>query len=299
MNGVLVIDKPQGLTSHDVVIRVRRLAGERSVGHLGTLDPMATGVLPLVLGSFTRLAQFYLKSEKSYEGEIRFGFATDTYDAEGEPVGEASAAAERLSLEEIREAARHFTGTIQQMPPPFSAKKIAGVPAYKLARKKKEVALEAVAVEVHELEIVAFESGRARFRSRVSSGTYLRSIAHDMGQRLGTGAHLSALRRTSVAEFDAGGAFTLDALAAAGEEGRVGELMVHPRRVLPQMPCVTAPEEAVYKMRNGQAVNLPEMSRAPLVKVFASQSELVAIASRIAGTLFQPKVVFAPQTAMV
>ena len=295
MTGVIVIDKPQGLTSHDVVNRVRRLAGERSVGHLGTLDPMATGVLPLVLGNFTRLAQFYLGAQKSYEGEIRFGFATDTYDAEGEPEGAPSEAA-GLTMERIREAASHFVGTIQQMPPPFSAKKIAGVPAYKLARKKKEVALDPVTVEVHELEILALESDRARFHAHVSSGTYVRSIAHDMGKRLGSGAHLSALRRTRVAEFDLASAVTLEALSAAGEQQRIPELLVHPRRILPQMPCVTAAEDTVYKIRNGQPVNLPEMSRAPLVKVFASQTELVAIASRVAGTLFQPKVVFADRS---
>ena len=150
MNGVLIIDKPQGLTSHDVVSRVRRLAQERSVGHLGTLDPMATGVLPLVLGNFTRLAQFYLGATKTYEGEIRFGFATDTYDAEGEPVDRStgvSPVTQALTLNHVRAAASHFTGIIQQVPPPFSAKKIAGVPAYKLARKKKEVNLEAVTVE--------------------------------------------------------------------------------------------------------------------------------------------------------
>src|SRR6476646_1438965 len=137
MNGVLVIDKPAGMTSHDVVNRVRRVAQERSVGHLGTLDPMATGVLPLVLGKFTRLAQFYLGAKKAYEGEIRFGFATDTYDADGEPASERTST--MPSLEQVREVASRFKGVIQQMPPPFSAKKIAGVPAYKLARKKQEV----------------------------------------------------------------------------------------------------------------------------------------------------------------
>ncbi|HXZ26933.1 MAG TPA: tRNA pseudouridine(55) synthase TruB, partial [Terriglobales bacterium] len=194
MNGVLIIDKAAGLTSHDVVSRVRKLLDERSVGHLGTLDPMATGVLPLVVGRMTRLAQFYTTAEKSYEGEIRFGFATDTYDAEGEPLGPIREA--RLSLEEVQAIATRFLGPIQQMPPPFSAKKIAGVPAYKLARKKKEVPLQPVQVEIRELEILRVEADRARFRARVAPGTYLRSVAHDMGQALGVGAHLSSLRRT-------------------------------------------------------------------------------------------------------
>src|SRR5438128_2436032 len=129
MNGVLIIDKPSGLTSHDVVHRVRRILGQRSVGHLGTLDPLATGVLPIVLGNMTRLAQFYLKSEKSYEGVIRFGFATDTYDAEGEPSGAVQSFS--LDLDQLRGLAARFHGVIEQMPPRFSAKKIQGVPAYK------------------------------------------------------------------------------------------------------------------------------------------------------------------------
>src|SRR5215470_2849556 len=138
VNAVLIIDKPAGLTSHDVVARVRCVFKQRAVGHLGTLDPLATGVLPLVLGNMTRLAQYYLKSEKSYDGVIRFGFATDTYDADGEPVGDA--AEPSLALDQLRTLADRFSGVIEQTPPAFSAKKIQGVPAYKLARKKKETA---------------------------------------------------------------------------------------------------------------------------------------------------------------
>src|SRR6476469_8389245 len=133
MDAALVIDKPEGMTSHDVVDRVRRILRERSIGHLGTLDPMATGVLPLLVGRYTRLAQFFEKSEKSYEGEFRLGFSTDTYDATGEP--RSSPTEIRVTIEDLREAAAKFVGSIEQTPPPFSAKKIAGVPAYKLARK--------------------------------------------------------------------------------------------------------------------------------------------------------------------
>src|SRR5215475_7666480 len=145
MDGVLVIDKPAGLTSHDVVARVRKILKQRSVGHLGTLDPLATGVLPIVVGRMTRLTQFYTSAEKAYEGEIRFGFETDTYDAAGEPVGSVKTV--QVILEELRGAAAHFVGVIEQMPPPFSAKKVAGVPAYRLARKKQEVQLQPVKVE--------------------------------------------------------------------------------------------------------------------------------------------------------
>src|SRR5579885_137949 len=181
MNAVLIVDKPAGLTSHDVVNRVRRILGEKSVGHLGTLDPMATGVLPLVTGSLTRLAQFYTASEKSYEGVIRFGFATDTYDADGQATSEPGAVT--LSLERVRELADAFLGVIEQVPPPFSAKKIQGVPAYKLARKNKEVSLQAVSVEVKKFEILTVDGDRVSFRAEVGSGTYMRSIAHDMGRK--------------------------------------------------------------------------------------------------------------------
>ena len=290
-NGVLIIDKPSGMTSHDVVHRVRRIVGQRSVGHLGTLDPMATGVLPIVLGNMTRLAQFYLKSEKSYEGVIRFGFATDTYDAEGEP---ASVPRElTLALDQLQAMATKFSGVIEQMPPPFSAKKIQGVPAYKLARKKKDVALQPVQVEIKQFEMLSLADAMASFAARVASGTYVRSIAHDLGQLAGCGAHLQSLRRTSVAEFTLDDAHTLEDVDRAVKGGELESVLVHPRKLLPNMPAVTATDENVTRIRHGQAVNLPELSRAREVKVFYGQRELVAIATRVAGTLFHPKIVLA------
>jgi tRNA pseudouridine55 synthase len=289
LNGVLIIDKPSGLTSHDVVHRVRRIVGQRSVGHLGTLDPMATGVLPIVLGNMTRLAQFYLKSEKSYEGVIRFGFATDTYDAEGEPSGAEHSFS--LDLDQLRGLAARFHGFIEQMPPPFSAKKIQGVPAYKLARKKQEVTLKAVQVEIKEFEVLSLEESRASFRARVASGTYLRSVAHDLGQLAGCGAHLQTLRRTAVAEFTLEDARTLDQLQQGLQDGELESMLVHPRKLLPSLPAVTATDEIASRIRHGQAVNLLELSRAREVKVFCGQRNLIAVATRVAGTLFHPKIV--------
>ncbi len=289
LNAVIVIDKPADWTSHDVVAKMRNILGERSIGHLGTLDPMATGVLPLVIGKMTRLCQFYEASEKSYAGSIRFGFATDTYDADGEPV--AAPREVKVTLEEVSAAADGFLGKIQQIPPPFSAKKIKGVPAYKLARKKQDVELKAVEVEVKEFGILALEDGVATFFSRVSSGTYLRSLAHEMGERLGCGAHLASLRRTAVAEFGLKDAHTLEEVADAVGRNGVDELLVHPRRVLPDIPCVTADEESIGKIRHGRSVNLAEYSRSKWVKVFEGQSELICVASRVAGSLFHPKVV--------
>jgi tRNA pseudouridine55 synthase len=294
MNGVLVVDKPSGLTSHDVVNRVRRILQQTSVGHLGTLDPLATGLLPLLTGNLTRLAQFYTSSEKTYEGVIRFGFATDTYDSDGESIGPTQIV--NVVLEQIIELATGFVGMIDQMPPPFSAKKIKGVPAYKLARKHQDVPLKAVPVEIKEFEILGVERDRANFRARVASGTYLRSVAHEMGQKIGCGAHLAALRRTALGEFSLSDAHTLEELAAAALTGNPEDLLamlIHPRRILPQLPCVTANDEVEAQIRSGRAVNLPELSGAKQVKVFAGQRELIAIATRVAGTLFHPKVVLA------
>jgi tRNA pseudouridine55 synthase len=289
VDGLLVVNKPQRMTSHDVVARVRRITGEKSVGHLGTLDPMATGVLPLVLGRFTRLAQFYNESEKEYQGAIRFGFSTDTYDAEGDPSGSEQPV--ELTLEQIRAAASRFQGKIQQVPPPFSAKKIAGVPAYKLARKGKEVELKPKEVEVKEFEILNWDGRLASFRATVSAGTYLRSLAHDLGQALGPGAHLASLTRTAVREFKLEQSHNLEDVQSAMTNGSIDDLLLHPRMILPEFPAVVVPVESLGRLKNGGAVNLPEFTKAPTVRVFAGQRELVAIARRVAGTLFQPKIV--------
>jgi tRNA pseudouridine55 synthase len=290
VDGLLIVDKPAGLTSHDVVARVRRILSEKSVGHLGTLDPMATGVLPLVLGRFTRLAQFYNDADKRYEGVIRFGVATDTYDADGEPGPEQPV---HLSQAQVSSAAAKFVGHVQQIPPPFSAKKIAGIPAYKLARKGKDVELKAKEIEVKEFAITGWDGKCAGFAAWVSSGTYLRTLAHDLGQLLGPGAHLCQLKRTGVREFRLEDAHSLQELEEAAINGTVEDLCLHPRLVLPEFPAVTAPPEALAKLRHGAAVNLPEFSKAGMVRVFAGQRELLAIAKRVAGTLFQPKIVLA------
>jgi tRNA pseudouridine55 synthase len=294
MNGVLIVDKPAGSTSHDVVNRVRRILGQKAVGHLGTLDPMATGVLPLVAGNLTRLAQFYTSSEKGYEGTIRFGFATDTYDAEGEAVGTPQDVT--LDLDRVLELAAKFRGKIEQMPPPFSAKKIQGVPAYKLARKKKDVVLAAVQVEIKTFDILDCEGDCAHFRAQVASGTYMRSIAHDLGKELGCGAHLVSLRRTLAGDFAIGDAHTLDQIEAMAGRAAWDELFIHPRKLLSQMPAVTATDDMAARIRSGRSVNLPDFSQAKQVKVFQGQRELIAIATRVAGTLFHPGIVFAAQT---
>jgi tRNA pseudouridine55 synthase len=294
VNGLLVIDKPGGITSHDVVNRLRKITGERSIGHLGTLDPMATGVLPLLMGKFTRLAQYFSAAEKSYCGDIRLGFATDTWDADGEPAGPDRwpEGSQTITLERVRAAAARFHGEMQQMPPAFSAKKIEGQPAYKLAREGKPVELKPAKIRIDAFEILALDGPEASFTIAISSGGYVRSVAHELGQDLGCGAHLSRLRRTQAGVFTLEDAHTLEELEAlAGNPDALEAACVHPRALLLEMPSVSADTTALGRLRNGAQANLPEFSGAPLVKVFAGPRELAAIAKRVAGTLFQPVVV--------
>jgi len=282
------------MTIHDVVNRLRKITGERSIGHLGTLDPMATGVLPLLIGKYTRLAQYFSAAEKSYRGDVRLGFATDTYDADGEPAGPDRwlEGSQTITLERVRAAAARFHGEIEQMPPQFSAKKIDGQPAYKLAREGKPVELKPAKIRIDAFEILALEGPVASFTIDISSGGYVRSVAHELGQDLECGAHLSRLRRTRVGMFTLEDTRTLEELEAlAGKSDALEAACVHPRALLPEMPSVSADATALGRLRNGAQANLPEFSAAPLVKVFAGPRELAAIAKRVAGTLFQPVVV--------
>jgi tRNA pseudouridine55 synthase len=277
------------MTSHDVVAIVRRATGEKSIGHLGTLDPMATGVLPLLLGKYTRLAQFFGQAEKHYEGHIRFGFATDTFDAEGVSVGEARELA--TSLDELRALATAFRGEIDQVPPVYSAKKINGVAAHKLARAGAEVPVKPARITIHGFELTSLDGDMAAFTMQVSAGGYVRSVAHELGQMAGCGAHLASLRRTRAGAFSLAEAVTIDCLKSAASAEEIEALLPHPRTLLPEMPSVTVDDQVAGRLRNGMQVNLPEFSQAPLVKVFTAPTDLLAIARRIAGTLMQPIVV--------
>jgi tRNA pseudouridine55 synthase len=289
VNGLLILDKPAGMTSHDVVARTRRIVNERSIGHLGTLDPMATGVLPLLLGRYTRLAQFFGRMEKSYTGTIRFGQATATYDAEGEPAGPYTPVS--LDAEALKAHAEHFNGELLQTPPAYSAKKIGGRAAYSIARAGETVELAPVRIVVHEFAITSVEGETAAFRATVSAGGYIRSLAHDLGQRLGCGAHLASLRRVAAGPFCVDAALTLEQLATLTAAGELERYLPHPRTLLPELPSTTADAHTAGRMRNGALCNLADFSAAPRVKVFASRHELIGIAQRVAGTLFQPLVV--------
>ena len=301
MNAVLIIDKPSGLTSHDVVARARRILKERSIGHLGTLDPMATGVLPLVVGSFTRLAQFYTGAEKVYEGVIRFGFSTDTYDATGEPSSEAIPVSLEASV--LEGHFRQLTGRLLQTPPPFSAKRVGGKRAYELAREHKPVHLAPVEVEVYALELLSLHGEQVHFAVECSGGTYVRSVAHDLGQKLGCGAHLAGLRRTAVAEFTLSRAVTLERLQEAAQQGNLESCIVHLEALLPECPELVVRGREETSVRHGHAFELAQAFRpgrgeapghapaANLLKILGPERRLIAVARHVSGAIYHPNLV--------
>lgn len=292
MNGVVLIDKPAGWTSHDVVNRWRRLAGTRRAGHLGTLDPLATGLLVLVTGTATRLAQFFGKEEKTYLAEIDLGMVSNTYDADGDVQSTGVALPENPDV--ILDALTAFTGTFEQLPPPVSAKKIAGVPAYKLARKNLPVNLKPVPVKISELQVLNISLPRISIRVTCSAGTYIRSLAHDLGQRLGCGALLSQLRRTHVGSFDVEDAYTLEELAALSSEGRIVESITASSSLLPQMPSHYVDASTELQIRQGRDFRTSPfvvLPGTPLVKVLSHHGELIAIGELRIPNVYHPSTV--------
>ena len=292
MDGIIVVDKPRGWTSHDVVNRMRRLAQIRTVGHLGTLDPGATGVLPLVIGRATRLAQFYTRNDKIYEGVIRFGHSTNTYDAEGEATSpEIDVTLDRAEIDRVLD---RFRGKFPQTPPPVSAKKIGGRPAYELTRKNQPVELRPVEIEVYSLELLGIEGAEAQVRVHCSGGTYLRSIAHEAGQALGCGAFLKNLRRTASGDFKIASARTLDELGAMAEEGRLNDALIPAAELLPEFPLETVDSITAGQIRNGRDFRVsPFQTRtgARYVKAVTAQGELIAIGEARLPHVYHPLLV--------
>jgi tRNA pseudouridine55 synthase len=292
VDGVVVVDKPEGLTSHDVVNRMRRLANTRKVGHLGTLDPMATGVLPLVLGRATRLAQFFSSGEKTYDALLQFGWSTDTYDREGSPTSQP--VAPRFTRAELEAVLDRFRGNILQTPPPFSAKKIAGTPAYRLARKHIAVELEPVEVRILALDLAEFDGATARICVRCSAGTYVRGIAHDVGRELGCGAFLASLRRTVSGEFTDGQARTLEALEALTQGGALDQALIPCARVLPDIPNAMVDALTAGQIRQGKDFRLSPFSdraAARYVKAVSPEGDLIAIGEVRLPNLYHPVLV--------
>jgi tRNA pseudouridine55 synthase len=296
LDGVIVVDKPAQWTSHDVVSKMRGIAGTRRVGHLGTLDPIATGVLPLMIGQATRLARFWDGSEKEYEAVVRFGFATSTYDRAGEPCGPDTTAdgAPNITADQIEACLAPMRGETKQTPPPVSAKKINGVPAYKLARKNIAVDLAPVHVSIYELSLLGIEGVQARLRVRCSAGTYVRSIAHQLGLSLGCGAHIDSLVRTRSGPFRIGQASTLEHLQALKDEGRLAEALVTTHDLLPEFPAVFVDDIAVTHIRQGRDFSVSPFrvnTGAPHVKAIGPDGRLVAIGRIAMPNVYHPMVV--------
>jgi tRNA pseudouridine55 synthase len=292
LDGVIVVDKPEGWTSHDVVAKVRHIARTRRIGHLGTLDPIATGVLPLVLEKATRLAQFYTRSDKIYEGVVRFGWSTNTYDRAGEPAGEKREV--RVDAEALEGLLERFRGELLQVPPPVSAKKVDGKRAYELARQAVAVELEPVKVSVYELTLLGVDGADARLRAHCSGGTYMRSLAHDLGQLLGCGAHLLELRRTASAEFAIDQARTIAQLESLAANDRLVDALVPAAKMLPGMPSVYVDDVMVALIRHGR--NFPASpfrsdAASRHVKAVTRQGDLAAIGEAVLPNLYHPVVV--------
>lgn len=307
MNGVLIVDKPAGPTSHDVVARVRRAIGIPRIGHTGTLDPLAMGVLPLVVGRATRLAQFLTSDEKEYLAGVRFGCATATYDAEdrvvfdddGVPVALRPVHSSPVSKAELAEVLPEFTGTYWQVPPPYSAKKVGGTPAYVLARLRKDVEIKPVQVSVRELELLGCEDGLATLRIGCSSGFYVRSLAHDLGQRLGCGAHLERLQRTRAGEFPLARATPLEQIERESNEALAR--LVPIGSLLARLPHVVVNERGARRAAHGNALaaedlwdaerTVPASAGSGPVRVLDADGALLAIGEPGSGGLLQPVVV--------
>ena len=292
MDGAIVIDKPQGWTSHDVVAKSRRILGTKKIGHLGTLDPIATGVLPLVIGRATRLAQFYTRSDKIYEGVIRFGWSTNTYDRAGEPTSEKTEP--NVDAAALERALERFRGEFRQTPPPVSAKKVEGRRAYQLARESVAVELEPVPVEVYELTLLDLAGPLARVRAHCSGGTYLRSIAHDVGQLVGCGAHLENLRRLASGEFEIAQARTIAQLESLVANERLIDALVPAAQMLPGMASVFVDDLVANQIRNGRNFPASPFRSQPAsryVKAVTRRNELVAIGEAVLPNLYHPVVV--------
>ena len=286
-DGLIIIDKPAGPTSHDVVQRVRRALGMRRVGHGGTLDPDATGVLLVAAGQATRFFPFLSKENKVYEGRIRLGFATDTYDASGRPITETSP--DLPGRDDLAAAMKAFEGEILQTPPRYSAKKIAGRPVYKMARADEEFDLEPVRITIERFVLRDYLAPDVDFEAACSAGTYIRSLAHDLGSRLGCGAHLAMLRRTSVGPYGLADAVPLVDFEEAAAKGEEARFVLPLERLLPWAPAVTIRPEAEGFVRNGRSLEPSDLEtpfpdfgrpglREALARLLSPNGKLVALA---------------------
>jgi tRNA pseudouridine55 synthase len=287
--GLIIVDKPVGPTSHKVVSIVRRGTGARKVGHAGTLDPRASGVLVLCLGSATRLSEYLSTASKRYEALIRFGSATRTYDAEGDVLHKTGNAPSRKEIEEILP---DFRGDINQVPPPFSAIKVNGSKAYELAREGKEVELDPRQVTIYDLQLRSYKAPDLSLEIECSAGTYIRALAHDLGERLSTGAHLAALRRIKAGPFTIDDAIPFPKLEVGFMVDKWERYLVPAVDALPDFPIVSVSQEEFDRIKHGHRIPA-EAGSEGLARAVSSEGELIAILEAVEdGTLWHPRKVF-------
>ncbi len=280
MDGVLVIDKPEGWTSHDVVAKVRSITKVKKVGHTGTLDPFATGVLPLTLGHATRLTSHFLSSDKAYHGAIRFGFATATFDRDGEPLGDDQHPA--VEPGRVEEIFSRYLGTIRQTQPPYSARKIQGQPMYRYARKGVILDSETKEVTIKSLRLLSTKGSEAEFELHCTAGTYARSLAHDVGRDYGCGAHLVRLRRIRSGEFSIESAIPLADEGHFHSRDYLQPQIIPMRELLPELPVIRLSAGDCEKIRHGMDLNLlTSCWDSAQYRLLDENGELVALAERV------------------
>ncbi|MBD3413738.1 MAG: tRNA pseudouridine(55) synthase TruB [Candidatus Aminicenantes bacterium] len=291
---MLLVNKPKKKTSHDIVNSIRNALNQKKVGHFGTLDPMATGLMIIGVGRATKLFPFYAKMTKVYNGQMELGYSTDTYDAEGNPTSEKSKAFP--SEQRVREIIKTFEGDVNQIPPPYSAKKFKGKPLYKHARENNPIQLPPQKVKIFYLKLRNYHPPFIEFVTKCSSGTYIRSLAHEIGKKAGCGGHLSALERTEIASFRIKDSFSLEEISSLAQQNRTQDFLLPLEKLLPQFPKIVLSETGALRARNGASIKPDDIANIffdtsrsktdnalkmkPVFRLFDPQGKLIALARR-------------------
>lgn len=291
MDGLILVNKPKDVTSHDVVITIRKITREKKVGHFGTLDPLATGLLIIALGKATRFFSFYASKDKVYRGELKFGYSTNTYDSTGYPTSPQISDYPKKTpiLREIKK----LTGDIKQNPPPFSAKKYKGKPLYFYARKNEAVETKPVMIRIYAFDLISYSPPMMQFEIKCSSGTYIRSLAHDLGQQLSCGAHLTALCRTECSGYSIDDSYTLGDIKRSASREKLFEVLIPLNKLLREFPKLTLKNSALSTALNGNLITLDDIAEIKqnsdlnkveseiLVRLFSQNNEFIALAKKL------------------
>ena len=294
MDGIILANKPKDLTSHDIVKKIRAILNQKKVGHFGTLDPMATGLILIGVGKATKLFSLYSKLTKTYKGQVQLGYSTDTYDSYGKSISEKNT--EFPSEKRIIGIIKTFKGDILQTPPPFSAKKYKGKPLYKHAREKRRINLPPNKIKIYYLNLLKYHPPFIDFETKCSSGTYIRSLAHEVGEKTGCGGHLSALKRTHISDFSINESFTIDQISSMTHKNKINDFLIPLEELLPQFPKIILSETGASKARNGAPIKPEDISNIrfhmgsnikdnlsgtkQIFRLFTPRGKLVALATK-------------------